>query len=263
MECRESGFARSARRIAEGVESLEELDLLSDERLKAVWGVRQEQLREASEQLSDNAKRLKRRIAALEGFRARTSARCDAAADPTTPVVTAASDEDERSAVDELESLEYELGDVDDARDFHGALGGLPPLALSRRRTVSLVSRARASLTGIFARARFSSEEEEEESQVALLSPRFSRAVRAAAARHPRARARSERKLCFFVSRVSREGFEEESPRVRFGSCALLSPSRETRRPPRVFVFFSFFFFVGGGARQRGQERGHAPAVDA
>jgi len=100
---------------------------MSDDDLDALWAARQEELREFSERLSDAAKTLARRIAAL--------------AAPTTDAATLHS---------ELDELEFELGDVDAARDFHDvrpassffffspargtpraaqALGGWPPLA--------------------------------------------------------------------------------------------------------------------------------------
>jgi len=82
-----------------------DLAALGDEELDVLWTARQEELREFSERLTDTAKTLAGRVDVL----------ADAGADDDALLFA-------------LRELEYELGEMDAARDFHDALGGWTPL---------------------------------------------------------------------------------------------------------------------------------------
>ena len=81
-----------------------DVDALTDEELDALWNDRQESLRKWSEQLSDAAKSLQHRLQALLR-------------------------DDLQEKLEALDELDFELADLDNARDFHDALGGWPALA--------------------------------------------------------------------------------------------------------------------------------------
>ena len=85
-------------------EEVGDVDALTDDELDALWADRQESLRKWSEQLSDAAKSLQMRLAALLR-------------------------DDEKAKLEALDELDFELADLDNARDFHDALGGWPALA--------------------------------------------------------------------------------------------------------------------------------------
>ena len=85
-------------------EEVGDVDALTDDALDALWNDRQESLRKWSEQLSDAAQSLQNRLAALLR-------------------------DDEKAKLEALDELDFELADLDNARDFHDALGGWPALA--------------------------------------------------------------------------------------------------------------------------------------
>ena len=85
-------------------EEVGDVDALTDDALDALWADRQESLRKWSEQLSDAAKSLQHRLQALLR-------------------------DDLQEKLEALDELDFELADLDNARDFHDALGGWPALA--------------------------------------------------------------------------------------------------------------------------------------
>ncbi|KAJ1454137.1 hypothetical protein M885DRAFT_566612 [Pelagophyceae sp. CCMP2097] len=99
-----------------------DLGLLPEADLRAMWDARQEELRIFTEaHVSDVAKMLKKRVISLNAYLDVSAAghgRADAA--------QLLRDE---AVLWTLGELEYELGDVDNARDFHDSLRGWPALA--------------------------------------------------------------------------------------------------------------------------------------
>ncbi|KAJ8614426.1 hypothetical protein CTAYLR_000758 [Chrysophaeum taylorii] len=88
-----------------GAAALEEA---TDDGLEAVWNGRQAELSDLAEAAAKPAEMLAARLEILRGF--------------------VAAGDDEARALAELEDLEYDLADVDNARDFHDSLDGVPVL---------------------------------------------------------------------------------------------------------------------------------------
>lgn len=101
------------------------LEQLSNDELSLLWAQRQEELAEAIENIAKASEILTQRIESLNDF---IEGRVE-----------------EVVAVAELEELDYELGNLDDAQDFHKSLDGMPLLIKLIEPTFSIAVRCAAA----------------------------------------------------------------------------------------------------------------------
>ena len=133
-----------------------DVESLTDAELDALWADRQESLRKWSEQLSDAAKSLQNRLQAL--LRDDHEEKLEALDELCVSVSRRWRGGGSGHGVASMASFarrDFELSDLDNARDFHDALGGWPALAGLLSADASEVRRRAAQCVGTAAKHGF------------------------------------------------------------------------------------------------------------